>query len=177
MVSKKETSSSKSTATAKAESPLMRQYAEIKQKHPDAILLFRVGDFYETFGQDAVFTSKVLDIVLTRKAGGGGTFVELAGIPYHALDSYLHKLVKAGKKVAICEQLEDPKLTKKLVKRGVTELITPGISLNDKLLERGKKQFSLRNLSACLGRQGERFHFRRFQDAGHGRGLFRHQYR
>ena len=141
MVSKKETSSSKSTATAKAESPLMRQYAEIKQKHPDAILLFRVGDFYETFGQDAVFTSKVLDIVLTRKAGGGGTFVELAGIPYHALDSYLHKLVKAGKKVAICEQLEDPKLTKKLVKRGVTELITPGISLNDKLLERGKNNF------------------------------------
>ncbi len=133
MVSKKE--------KAPAESPLMRQYAEIKQKHPDAILLFRVGDFYETFGQDAVFTAKALDIVLTRKAGGAGNFVELAGIPYHALDSYLHKLVRAGKKVAICEQLEDPKLTKKLVKRGVTELITPGISFNDKLLERGKNNF------------------------------------
>lgn len=133
MASKKE--------TAPTESPLMRQYAEIKQKHPDAVLLFRVGDFYETFGQDAVFTSKALDIVLTRKASGAGTFVELAGIPYHALDSYLHKLVKAGKKVAICEQLEDPKLTKKLVKRDVTELITPGISLNDKLLERGKNNF------------------------------------
>lgn len=123
------------------ETPLMKQYFEIKQQHPDAILLFRVGDFYETFGQDAVFASKVLNIILTRKANGSHTFIELAGFPHHALETYLHKLVKAGGKVAICEQLEDPKLTKKLVKRGVTELITPGISLNDRLLENTKNNF------------------------------------
>lgn len=123
------------------ETPLMRQYYEIKQQHPDAVLLFRVGDFYETFGEDAIFASKVLNIVLTRKANGSHTFIELAGFPYHALETYLYKLVRAGGKVAICEQLEDPKLTKKLVKRGVTELITPGISFNDRLLENGKNNF------------------------------------
>lgn len=123
------------------ETPLMRQYYEIKQQHPDAVLLFRVGDFYETFGEDAIFASKVLNIVLTRKANGSHTFIELAGFPHHALETYLYKLVRAGGKVAICEQLEDPKLTKKLVKRGVTELITPGISLNDRLLENGKNNF------------------------------------
>ncbi len=123
------------------ETPLMKQYFEIKQQHPDAVLLFRVGDFYETFGEDAVFASKVLNIVLTRKASGAHSYTELAGFPHHALETYLYKLVKAGGKVAICEQLEDPKMTKKLVKRGVTELITPGIALNDRLLETGKNNF------------------------------------
>lgn len=123
------------------ETPLMRQYYEIKKQHPEAVLLFRVGDFYETFGEDAVFASKVLNIVLTRRASGSNTYTDLAGFPHHALDTYLHKLVKAGGKVAICEQLEDPKLTKKLVKRGVSELITPGIALNDRLLETGKNNF------------------------------------
>lgn len=123
------------------ETPLMKQFFEIKSQHPDAILLFRVGDFYETFGEDAVFASKVLDIVLTRKASGSHTYTELAGFPYHALDTYLYKLVKAGGKVAICEQLEDPKQTRKLVKRGVTELITPGISFNDRLLEKSRNNF------------------------------------
>ena len=123
------------------ETPLMRQYYEIKQQHPDAVLLFRVGDFYETFGEDAIFASKVLNIVLTRKANGSHSFIVLAGFPHHALETYLYKLVRAGGKVAICEQLEDPKQTKKLVKRGVTELITPGISLNDRLLENGKNNF------------------------------------
>lgn len=123
------------------ETPLMKQYYEIKRQHPEAVLLFRVGDFYETFGEDAVFASKVLNIVLTRKASGAHTYTELAGFPHHALETYLYKLVKAGGKVAICEQLEDPKLTKKLVKRGVSELITPGIALNDRLLETGKNNF------------------------------------
>lgn len=123
------------------ETPLMKQYYEIKAQHPEAILLFRVGDFYETFGEDAVFASKVLNIVLTRKASGAHTYTELAGFPHHALETYLYKLVKAGGKVAICEQLEDPKLTKKLVKRGVSELITPGIAMNDRLLETGKNNF------------------------------------
>ena len=118
-----------------AETPLMKQYYEIKGKHPDAILLFRVGDFYETFGPDAIKTSEILGITLTRRANGSATYVELAGFPYHALDTYLHKLVRAGQRVAICEQLEDPKLTKKIVKRGITELITPGVSLNDNVLE------------------------------------------
>ncbi|MEG1909596.1 MAG: DNA mismatch repair protein MutS [Bacteroidales bacterium] len=124
-----------------AETPLMKQYFEIKTEHPDAILLFRIGDFYETFGKDAIFTAKVLNIVLTRRANGSGSYIELAGFPYHALDTYLHKLVQAGGKVAICEQLEDPKLTKKIVKRGITELITPGVAFNDKLLENGSNNF------------------------------------
>ncbi|MCM1369567.1 MAG: DNA mismatch repair protein MutS [Candidatus Amulumruptor caecigallinarius] len=117
-----------------AETPLMSQYAEMKKKHPDAILLFRVGDFYETFSEDAVTASEILGITLTRRANGKAAFVELAGFPHHALDTYLPKLVRAGKRVAICEQLEDPKLTKKLVKRGITELVTPGVNLNDNSL-------------------------------------------
>jgi DNA mismatch repair protein MutS len=117
------------------ETPLMGQYNSIKSKHPDAILLFRVGDFYETFSQDAVITAKVLGIVLTKRANGSASHIELAGFPYHALDTYLPKLVRAGYRVAICEQLEDPKLTKTIVKRGVTELITPGVATNDKMLD------------------------------------------
>ena len=113
----------------------MGQYNRLKAKHPDAILLFRVGDFYETFAQDAIITSKVLGIVLTKRANGSATHVELAGFPYHALDAYLPKLVRAGYRVAICEQLEDPKLVKTIVKRGITELITPGITTSDKLLD------------------------------------------
>lgn len=117
-----------------AETPLMGQYAEMKKKHPDAVLLFRVGDFYETFSEDAITASEILGITLTRRANGKAAYVELAGFPHHALDTYLPKLVRAGKRVAICEQLEDPKLTKKLVKRGITELITPGVNLNDSSL-------------------------------------------
>ncbi|MCD4681510.1 MAG: DNA mismatch repair protein MutS [Bacteroidales bacterium] len=124
-----------------AETPLMKQFNAIKAKYPDALLLFRVGDFYETFGDDAIKTSKILGIVLTRRANGAASYVELAGFPHHALDTYLHKLVKAGQRVAICDQLEDPKLTKKIVKRGVTELVTPGVSYNDKVLEHKENNF------------------------------------
>jgi DNA mismatch repair protein MutS len=123
------------------ETPLMKQYFSIKAKYPDALLLFRVGDFYETFGEDAIKTSGILGIVLTRRANGSATFIELAGFPHHALDTYLHKLVNAGQRVAICDQLEDPKLTKKIVKRGVTELVTPGVSLNDKILDHKTNNF------------------------------------
>ncbi len=111
--------------------PLMKQYFSIKAKHPDAILLFRVGDFYETFSEDAIKASEILGITLTRRANGSASFIELAGFPYHALDTYLPKLVRAGQRVAICEQLEDPKLTKNIVKRGITELVTPGVSIGD----------------------------------------------
>ena len=124
-----------------AETPLMKQYIEMKGKHPDAILLFRVGDFYETFSSDAIETSEILGITLTRRANGAAQFVELAGFPHHALDAYLPKLVRAGKRVAICEQLEDPKLTKKLVKRGITELVTPGVSINDNVLNHKENNF------------------------------------
>ncbi|HSV87287.1 MAG TPA: DNA mismatch repair protein MutS [Bacteroidales bacterium] len=123
------------------ETPLMKQYYSIKAKHPDALLLFRVGDFYETFGEDAKKTSEILGIVLTRRANGAASFVELAGFPFHALDTYLPRLVKAGQRVAICEQLEDPKLAKKIVKRGVTELITPGIAFSDKVLDHKENNF------------------------------------
>lgn len=123
------------------ETPLMKQYIEMKQKHPDAILLFRVGDFYETFSDDAIVASEILGITLTRRANGVAQYVELAGFPHHALDSYLPKLVRAGKRVAICEQLEDPKLTKKLVKRGITELVTPGVSVNDTVLNHRENNF------------------------------------
>lgn len=119
----------------------MKQYIEMKQKHPDAILLFRVGDFYETFSDDAITTSEILGITLTRRANGAAQYVELAGFPHHALDTYLPKLVRAGKRVAICEQLEDPKLTKKLVKRGITELVTPGVSINDNILDHRENNF------------------------------------
>jgi len=123
------------------ETPLMKQYFSVKSKHPDAILLFRVGDFYETFGTDAIKASEILGITLTRRANGSAAFVELAGFPYHALDTYLPKLVRAGQRVAICEQLEDPKLAKKIVKRGITELITPGVSLNDNVLNHRENNF------------------------------------
>ncbi len=125
----------------KTETPLMKQYYGVKSKHPDAILLFRVGDFYETFAEDAIKTAKILGIALTKRANGSASYVELAGFPYHALDTYLPKLVRAGQRVAICEQLEDPKMTKKIVKRGVTELITPGVSVNDNVLEHKENNF------------------------------------
>jgi len=121
--------------------PLMKQYYSVKSKHPDAVLLFRVGDFYETFGEDAIKAAEILGITLTRRANGSASYVELAGFPYHALDTYLPKLVRAGQRVAICEQLEDPKTTKKIVKRGITELVTPGVSINDNILEHRENNF------------------------------------
>ncbi|MDR0941066.1 MAG: DNA mismatch repair protein MutS [Bacteroidales bacterium] len=123
------------------ETPLMKQYYQIKHKHSDAILLFRVGDFYETFSEDAIKTSKILGITLTKRANGSASFVELAGFPYHSLDTYLPKLVRAGQRVAICEQLEDPSKTKTIVKRGVTELVTPGVSLSNTILENRENNF------------------------------------
>ncbi len=123
------------------ETPMMKQFNEIKTKHPDAILLFRCGDFYETFSHDAIKASEVLGITLTRRANGKASHVELAGFPHHALDTYLPKLVRAGLRVAICDQLEDPKLTKKLVKRGVTELVTPGVSYSDTTLNHKENNF------------------------------------
>jgi DNA mismatch repair protein MutS len=124
-----------------SETPLMKQHGEIKARYPDAILLFRVGDFYETFGEDAVIASKVLGITLTKRANGSASSIELAGFPHHALDTYLHKLVKAGYRVAICDQLEDPKSVKGIVKRGVTELVTPGVATNDRLLDNKTNNF------------------------------------
>ncbi|KPH11735.1 DNA mismatch repair protein MutS [Chryseobacterium sp. ERMR1:04] len=129
-------------AKAKKETPLMTQYNTIKAKYPDALLLFRVGDFYETFGQDAVRTSQILGIVLTKRANGDG-HIELAGFPHHSVDSYLPKLVRAGLRVAICDQLEDPKTVKGIVKRGVTELVTPGVTFNDQVLNSKKNNFLL----------------------------------
>jgi len=127
--------------TKTEDTPLMLQHRAIKQKYPDAILLFRVGDFYETFGQDAVIASQVLGITLTKRNNGAAASSDLAGFPHHALDTYLHKLVKAGYRVAICDQLEDPKLAKGIVKRGVTEMVTPGTAVNDKLLEHHSNNF------------------------------------
>jgi DNA mismatch repair protein MutS len=124
-----------------ADTPLMQQHRAIKQKYPDAILLFRVGDFYETFGEDAIVASKVLGITLTKRNNGSASSSELAGFPHHSLDTYLHKLVKAGHRVAICDQLEDPKNVKGIVKRGVTDMLTPGIATNDKLLENKNNNF------------------------------------
>ncbi|MGL6129002.1 DNA mismatch repair protein MutS [Chryseobacterium artocarpi] len=129
-------------AKSKKETPLMTQYNTIKAKYPDALLLFRVGDFYETFGQDAVRTSQILGIVLTKRNNGEGS-VELAGFPHHSIDSYLPKLVRAGMRVAICDQLEDPKMVKGIVKRGVTELVTPGVTFNDQVLNSKKNNFLL----------------------------------
>ncbi len=123
------------------ETPLMKQYNEIKSKYPDALLLFRVGDFYETFGEDAIKASGILGIVLTRRANGAAMYIELAGFPHHSLETYLPKLVRAGLRVAICDQLEDPKATKTIVKRGVTELVTPGLSTSDKLLDHRSNNF------------------------------------
>lgn len=126
--------SEKKTDKKYVETPLMKQYYAIKAVHPDAVLLFRVGDFYETFGEDAIKASGILGITLTRRANGSASFVELAGFPYHAIDTYLPKLVRAGERVAICEQLEDPKTVKGLVKRGVIELVTPGVVMGDNIL-------------------------------------------
>src|SRR5215475_2331332 len=123
------------------DTPLMQQHKAIKQKYPDAILLFRVGDFYETFGEDAIVASKVLGITLTKRNNGAAASAELAGFPHHALDTYLHKLVRAGHRVAVCDQLEDPKTVKGIVKRGVTEMVTPGVATNDKLLEGASNNF------------------------------------
>ncbi len=123
------------------ETPLMKQYYSIKGKHPDAILLFRVGDFYETFDADARKTAEILGITLTKRANGAASYVDLAGFPHHALDTYLPKLVRAGQRVAVCDQLEDPKMAKKIVKRGITELVTPGVSMNDNVLERKENHF------------------------------------
>ena len=144
------------------ETPLMKQYNEIKRKYPDACLLFRVGDFYETFGEDAVRASKILGIVLTKRGAGSETETALAGFPHHSLNTYLPKLVKAGLRVAICDQLEDPKMTKTIVKRGVTELVTPGVSMNDEVLQSntnnflaaiyfGKKQIGISFLDVSTG--------------------------
>ena len=117
------------------DTPMMKQFRDIKAQYPDAMLLFRCGDFYETYCEDAVRASKILNITLTRRSNGSaGEHTEMAGFPFHALDTYLPKLVRAGLRVAICDQLEDPKLTKKLVKRGVTELFTPGVSYSDTTL-------------------------------------------
>ncbi|NND10661.1 MAG: DNA mismatch repair protein MutS, partial [Flavobacteriaceae bacterium] len=128
-------------AKQKKVTPLMQQYNAIKVKYPDALLLFRVGDFYETFGEDAIKASKILDIILTKRGAGSETETELAGFPHHSLNTYLPKLVRAGERVAICDQLEDPKLTKKIVKRGVTELVTPGVALNDDVLNSKSNNF------------------------------------
>ena len=129
------------TTKSKKVTPLMKQYNSIKVKYPDAVLLFRVGDFYETFGEDAKVAAKILGIILTKRGSGSESETALAGFPHHSLNTYLPKLVKAGLRVAICDQLEDPKLAKKIVKRGVTELVTPGVSLNDEVLSSGKNNF------------------------------------
>ena len=123
------------------ESPMLKHFFQVKAQYPDAMLLYRVGDFYETYGEDAINSSKVLGIVLTKRTAGNGNYIPMAGVPHHALESYLPKLVRAGYKVAVCDQLEDPKLTKKLVKRGVTELVTPGVAFNDTLLNQKENNF------------------------------------
>ena len=121
--------------------PMMKQFFDLKAKHPDAVLLFRCGDFYETYCEDAITASKILGITLTRRNNGASAGSEMAGFPHHALDTYLPKLVRAGRRVAICDQLEDPKLTKKLVKRGITELVTPGVAMNDNVLNYKENNF------------------------------------
>ena len=121
--------------------PMMRQFLEMKAKHPDAVLLFRCGDFYETYMQDAIIASEILGITLTRRSNGASGDTEMAGFPHHALDTYLPKLVRAGKRVAICDQLEDPKLAKKLVKRGISELVTPGVVLGGNILDNKENNF------------------------------------
>lgn len=122
---------------------MMKQYYDLKAKHPDCLLLFRCGDFYETYGSDAVVAAGILGITLTRRSNGNGaaSAMEMAGFPYHALDNYLPRLVRAGKRVAICDQLEDPKLAKKLVKRGITELVTPGVVMQDNVLSMKENNF------------------------------------
>ena len=129
-------------AKDKGLTPMMRQFFAFKEKYPDAVLLFRCGDFYETYGKDAVEAASILGITLTRRNNGGNTGdTEMAGFPYHALDTYLPKLIRAGRRVAICDQLEDPKLTKTLVKRGVTELVTPGVAMSDNVLSYKENNF------------------------------------
>ena len=128
-------------STSSEETPLMKQYHQIKAKHPGALLLFRVGDFYETFGEDAVRTSRILGIVLTKRKNGAAAEIDLAGFPHHSLETYLPKLVRAGQRVAVCDQLEDPKMTKSIVKRGVTELVTPGVAFNDQVLTQKSNNF------------------------------------
>lgn len=135
----------------------MRQYNQVKQKHPDALLLFRVGDFYETFGEDAIKASQILGIVLTKRSNGSASEVELAGFPHHSLEAYLPKLVRAGQRVAICDQLEDPKLTKKIVKRGITELVTPGVTTNDNVLQGKQNNFLCAVSLSKSGSQGIAF--------------------
>ena len=131
----------KTNTKSGSETPLMRQYNGIKARHPDALLLFRVGDFYETFGADAIKAANILGIVLTKRKNGAAATIELAGFPHHSLDTYLPKLVRAGQRVAICDQLEDPKTTKTIVKRGITELVTPGVSYNDQILDNKSNNF------------------------------------
>jgi len=138
---KKDILATKKKIVKSSETPLMKQYNQIKAKHPQAMLLFRVGDFYETFSEDAVKASKILGIVLTKRKNGTASHIELAGFPHHSLNTYLPKLVRAGERVAICDQLEDPKTVKGIVKRGVTELVTPGVAFNDQVLEQGKNNF------------------------------------
>ena len=125
------------------ETPMIKQFLDLKAKHPDAVLLFRCGDFYETYSTDAITASSILGITLTRRNNGknGAEAIEMAGFPHHALDTYLPKLIRAGKRVAICDQLEDPKLTKKLVKRGITELVTPGVTISDTVLNYKENNF------------------------------------
>jgi DNA mismatch repair protein MutS len=132
---------SKQSAEKSSETPLMKQYNQIKARHPEAMLLFRVGDFYETFGEDAVKASRILGIILTKRKNGAAADMELAGFPHHSLETYLPKLVRAGQRVAICDQLEDPKMTKTIVKRGVTELVTPGLAFNDQVLDQRTNNF------------------------------------
>ena len=121
--------------------PMMKQYFTVKAQHPEALLLFRCGDFYETYGDDAVLASKILGLVLTRRSNSSPDSVPMAGFPFHSLDSYLPRLVRAGYKVAVCDQLEDPKLTKNIVKRGVTEVVTPGVAFNEQLLDQKENNF------------------------------------
>ena len=123
------------------ETPLMRQYSEIKAKYPGAIILFRVGDFYETFGEEAIIASKILNITLTKRSIGAASEMELAGFPHHAIETYLPKLVKAGYRVAVCDQLENPKYAKGIVKRGVTEVVTPGLAYSDSILDRRQNNY------------------------------------
>mgnify|MGYP000420626219 FL=1 len=123
------------------DTPLIKQFFSVKAQHPEAVLLYRVGDFYESYSDDAVLISKVLGIVQTKKSNGDKGYIEMAGFPHHAIDAYLPKLVRAGYKVAVCDQLEDPKFAKKLVKRGVTELVTPGVAFNDQLLDQKENNF------------------------------------
>lgn len=137
-------------AKSKELTPMMKHFYEMKAKHPDAVLLYRVGDFYETYGADAITASEILGITLTRRSNGAGSGTEMAGFPHHALDTYLPKLVRAGKRVAICDQLEDPKLTKKLVKRGITELVTPGVVTASTILDRKENNFLA---SVCFGKK------------------------